>query len=102
MLLLRPPALRGLIVAEADLGERIMRALILRRVALIERGGERAGAARRPRERRQPAAAELPASQRQPYHVVDPAHDGEAATFLEQYGAAPGEPVVVCPDAACS
>jgi hypothetical protein len=26
-------------VAEADLGERIMRALILRRVGLIERGG---------------------------------------------------------------
>ncbi len=33
-----PEALRALLVAEAELGERILRALILRRVALIEMG----------------------------------------------------------------
>ena len=33
-----PDRLRALLIAEAELGERIMRALILRRVALIERG----------------------------------------------------------------
>ena len=33
-----PEALRALLVAEAELGERILRALILRRVALIEIG----------------------------------------------------------------
>jgi thioredoxin reductase (NADPH) len=33
-----PEALRALLVAEAELGERILRALILRRVALIELG----------------------------------------------------------------
>src|SRR4051794_5617424 len=38
-LLLRPAGVRALIVAEADLGERIVRALILRRVSLIELGG---------------------------------------------------------------
>ena len=37
-LLIPPERLRALLVAEADLGERIMRALILRRVNLI-RGG---------------------------------------------------------------
>ena len=37
-LLVPPPQLRALIIAEADLGERIVRALILRRVALIETG----------------------------------------------------------------
>ena len=37
-LVIPPDQLRALLVAEADLGERIMRALILRRVALI-RGG---------------------------------------------------------------
>src|ERR1700726_3956662 len=37
-LLIPPERLRALLVAEADLGERIMRALILRRVSLI-RGG---------------------------------------------------------------
>ena len=35
-LLIFPGRLRGVIIAEAELGERIMRALILRRVALIE------------------------------------------------------------------
>src|SRR6266576_3770332 len=37
-LLVPPVQLRALIVAEADLGERIVRALILRRVGLIESG----------------------------------------------------------------
>ncbi len=37
-LLIPPERLRGLLVAEADLGERIMRALILRRVNLIQGG----------------------------------------------------------------
>ena len=37
-LLIPPPQLRALLIAEADLGERIVRALILRRVALIESG----------------------------------------------------------------
>ncbi|MBW8902070.1 MAG: cyclic nucleotide-binding domain-containing protein, partial [Massilia sp.] len=36
--LIPPDQLRALIIAEADLGERIMRALILRRVALIQIG----------------------------------------------------------------
>ena len=35
-LLIEPERLRALIIAEAELGERIMRALILRRVGLIE------------------------------------------------------------------
>src|ERR1700722_6593790 len=37
-LLIPPERLRALLVAEADLGERIMRALILRRVNLIQGG----------------------------------------------------------------
>src|SRR3954447_2048718 len=37
-LLIAPERLRALLVAEADLGERIMRALILRRVNLIQGG----------------------------------------------------------------
>src|SRR5580765_4927813 len=37
-LLIPPEKLRALLVAEADLGERIMRALILRRVSLIQGG----------------------------------------------------------------
>jgi thioredoxin reductase (NADPH) len=37
-LIIPPERLRALMIAEAELGERIMRALILRRVALIEMG----------------------------------------------------------------
>jgi thioredoxin reductase (NADPH) len=38
-LLITPRSLRALLIAEADLGQKIMRALILRRVGLIESGG---------------------------------------------------------------
>ena len=37
-LVIPPDRLRAVLIAEADLGERIMRALILRRVSLIESG----------------------------------------------------------------
>ena len=60
----RRPRLRDVLVAEAELGERIMRALILRRVGLLE-GGHRGPADRRPRRRRRRAAAgRLPRAQR--------------------------------------
>ena len=38
-LIIAPDRLRALLIAEAELGERIMRALILRRVGLLETGG---------------------------------------------------------------
>ena len=37
-LVIAPDRLRALLIAEAELGERIMRALILRRVGLLETG----------------------------------------------------------------
>ena len=37
-LIVSPDRLRAILIAEAEVGERIMRALILRRVGLIERG----------------------------------------------------------------
>ena len=47
-LMIPPERLRALLIAEAELGERIMRALILRRVSLIEVGaGPGAGRANR-------------------------------------------------------
>ena len=39
VLLITPERLRALMIADADLGERLMRALILRRVGLLESGG---------------------------------------------------------------
>jgi thioredoxin reductase (NADPH) len=98
VLLLLPGQLRALIIAEADLGERLVRALILRRVALIEAG------ASGPVLIGQPGSADLLRLQNflrrngEPYHVVDASQDTCAAALMEQYGAAAGEPLVVCPD----
>src|ERR1700734_3828286 len=41
-LIIPPDRLRALMIAEAELGERIMRALILRRVGILETGSRRA------------------------------------------------------------
>jgi len=98
VLLLLPGQLRALIIAEADLGERLIRALILRRVALIEAG------ASGPVLIGEPGSADLLRLQNflrrngEPYHVVDASQDAGAAALMEQSGAAPGEPLAVCPD----
>jgi thioredoxin reductase (NADPH) len=97
-LLVRPGQLRALIIAEADLGERIVRALILRRVALIESGASGPVLIGQPES---PEVLRLQGFLRrngQPHHVVDATQDREAAALLEQYGAAVAEPIVVCPD----
>ncbi len=97
-LLIPPGQLRALIIAEADLGERIVRALILRRVALIESGESG------PVLIAQPEAPELMRlltflrRNGAPHHLVDAAKDGDVAALLEQYGAAASDVVVVCPD----
>ncbi|RYY99185.1 MAG: cyclic nucleotide-binding domain-containing protein [Comamonadaceae bacterium] len=95
-LLLPPERLRALLIAEADLGERIVRALILRRVALIEAG------ASGPVLIGPPASAEVRRLETflgrngHPYHVVDVTREADAAALLEQYGEA--RLLVVCPD----
>ena len=97
-LLIPPGQLRALIIAEADLGERIVRALILRRVALIESGESG------PVLIAQPEAPELMRLMTflrrngAPHHLVDAARDGDVAALLEQYGAAANDVVVVSPD----
>jgi thioredoxin reductase (NADPH) len=97
-LLVAPGQLRALIIAEADLGERLVRALILRRVALIESGGSG------PVLIGQPTSSDMLRLQNflrrngEPHHVVDAGEDKDAAALMEQYGAPVGEPLVVCPD----
>ena len=63
-LLIAPDKLRALLVAEAELGERIMRALILRRVNLIQGGTGGPVLIGLPSARRHGAAAEFPGAQR--------------------------------------
>ncbi|MBE7368988.1 FAD-dependent oxidoreductase [Ramlibacter pallidus] len=97
--ILVPPAqLRALITAEADLGERITRALILRRVALIERGVAGAvliGDAQSPHLVR---LENFLRRNGQPYHVVGPHDDASACALASQYANRPHEVLAVCPD----
>ena len=91
--------LRRLMITEAELGERIMRALILRRVNLIQSGT--AG----PVLVGSPNAANLIRLQGFltrngfPFHVLDPANDPEAAELSARAAPSPAElPLVICLD----
>ena len=97
--LLSPGCLRELVVADASLGERIMRALILRRVMLIEGGiggplliGPD-GSSDMTRLRNFLTRNTLP------HRVMDPATDARAQAVLAEHDPAPEQlPLVVCPD----
>src|SRR3954468_14613069 len=84
-LLIPPERLRALLVAEADLGERIMRALILRRVSLIQ------GGVGGPVLIGSPNSADLIRLQGfltrngYPHHLLDPAADKDAADLIARY-----------------
>jgi thioredoxin reductase (NADPH) len=97
-LLIPPEQLRALIIAEADLGERIVRALILRRVGLIEAGATGPVLIGEPQS---PDVLRLQTFLKRngyPHQVVDAKDDETAAAMLEQYGAAIGSVLVVCPN----
>jgi thioredoxin reductase (NADPH) len=98
-LLIPPAQIRTLLVAEAELGERITRALILRRVSLIDSG---AGG---PVLIGPPGAGDMIRLQGflrrngHPHHLLDPAVDAEASAVVARYCPASGDlPLVVCPD----
>ena len=98
-LLLPPADVRALLVSEAILGERIMRAMILRRVALLEAGAggpvlvgspESAGVARLRNFLTRNAI---------PHVLLDSDEDADARLVIERYAPSPEEfPLVVCPD----
>jgi thioredoxin reductase (NADPH) len=96
-----PEALRTLLVAEAELGERILRALILRRVALIEigfGGPVLIGTVDSPDVRRLSSFLERNAI---PFRVVGPDADQDASALLARFAPTPGElPLVVLSDGA--
>jgi thioredoxin reductase (NADPH) len=92
-----PDRLRALLVAEADLGERIMRALILRRVGLIEAG---AGPIIIGEEANVDVLRLVNFLRRNghPYQQLDPEGDSCAQTLVERFQVAAEElPIVVCP-----
>jgi thioredoxin reductase (NADPH) len=92
-----PEKLRALLIAEADLGERLMRALILRRVGLIEAG---AGPIVVGDEHNADVLRLVNFLRRNghPYKSLDPATDTCARTLVERFHVADEElPIVLCP-----
>jgi thioredoxin reductase (NADPH) len=98
-LLIPPERLRALLVAEADLGERIMRALILRRVNLIQGGvggpvliglSNSAGVIR---------LQGFLTRNGFPHHLLDPERDNDAAELIARYSPSPTDwPLAVIAD----
>ncbi|MEA2820959.1 MAG: thioredoxin reductase [Bradyrhizobium sp.] len=98
-LLIPPERLRALLVAEADLGERIMRALILRRVSLI-RGGVGGPVLIGPSNSIGVVRLQgFLTRNGYPHHLLDPATDTDAAELIARYSPSPADwPLVVAPD----
>ena len=98
-LLIPPEKLRALLVAEADLGERIMRALILRRVSLIQGGvggpvligpSNSSGVIR---------LQSFLTRNGFPHHLLDKDKDHDAAELIARYSPSPSDwPLVVMVD----
>ncbi|OUM02607.1 FAD-dependent oxidoreductase [Variovorax sp. JS1663] len=99
-LLIPTDRLRALIIGEAELGERIMRALILRRMLLIEAGVSGpvvVGAPASPRVQRLLAFLRRNA---QPHQVMAPCDCEATCALMEQYGALQDDALVIFPDGA--
>src|SRR5215211_2287025 len=97
-MVVRPERLRALLVAEAELGETIMRALILRRVGLIERGLAGpiiVGPAGNGDVLRLDGFL---SRNGHPHQSLDPETDPEARALIERFHVDPAQlPIVLCP-----
>jgi thioredoxin reductase (NADPH) len=97
-LIIRPDRLRALLVAEADLGERIMRALILRRVGLIETGAGGPVIVGRAENGDVLRLEGFLRRNGHPRQRLDPETDPEAKALIERFHVDPGQlPIVLCP-----
>ena len=97
-LIIPPDRLRALIVAEAELGERIMRALILRRIGLLETGAGGPIIVGRADDGDVLRLASFLRSNSHPRRVLDPDTDSEAKALIERFHVDRGAlPIVLCP-----
>jgi thioredoxin reductase (NADPH) len=97
-LIIQPERLRGLMIAEAELGERIMRALILRRVAILQAGiggpiilgrAENGDVLRLQGFLRRNG---------HPHQLLNPETDAPAKVLIERFHIDPAQlPMVLCP-----
>ena len=93
-----PDGLRALLVAEAELGERIMRALILRRVGLIETGAGGPIIIGRPDDGDVLRLAGFLRRNGHPHQTLSPDTDAEANALIDRFHVDTGQlPIVLCP-----
>ena len=91
--------LRDVMVAEAELGERIMRALILRRVGLLESGVAGPVVIGHTQDGDVLRLAGFLARNGHPHHMLDPDIDACAKTLLDRFHLEESElPIVLCPN----
>jgi thioredoxin reductase (NADPH) len=87
-----------LLVAEAELGERIMRALILRRVGLLETGAGGPVIVGRAENGDVLRLQGFLRSNGHPHQRLDPETDPDAKALIERFQVDPGQlPIVLCP-----
>ena len=97
-LLIPPDRLRALLIAEAELGERIMRALILRRVGLIETGAGGPVIVGRADNGDVLRLENFLRRNSHPHQVLDPDTDSEAKALIERFHVDPSQlSIVLCP-----
>jgi thioredoxin reductase (NADPH) len=97
-LLIPPDRLRALLVAEAELGERIMRALILRRVGLLEKGSGGPVIIGRAEDGDVLRLEGFLRRNGHPHQRLNPDTDPEAKALIERFKVDPGQlPIVLCP-----
>jgi thioredoxin reductase (NADPH) len=97
-LIIPPDRLRALFVAEAELGERIMRALILRRVGLLESGTTGPVIVGRADNGDVLRLGNFLRRNSHPQQTLDPDTDSEAKALIERFHVDPGQlPIVLCP-----
>src|SRR5881628_2818275 len=93
------PRLRDVLVGEAELGERIMRALILRRVGLFESGIAGPVIVGRAGHGDVLRLVDFLRRNGHPHQRLDPDTDSCATTLLERFHVDPSQlPIVVCPN----
>jgi thioredoxin reductase (NADPH) len=97
-LIILPERLRDLLIAEAELGERIMRALVLRRVGLIETGGGGPVIVGQADDSNFLRLANFLSRNGHPHRNLDSQVDPEARALVERFGINRSElPIVLCP-----
>jgi thioredoxin reductase (NADPH) len=91
--------LRALLIAEAELGERVMRALILRRVGLLETGAGGPVIVGRPQNGDVLRLEGFLRRNGHPYQRLNPETDADAKALIERFHVDTGQlPIVLCPN----